>query len=110
MLLAKKSAGLSRPEIRDSLNLPPGGELTRNLDIASATPFDRGANTRNEISYWPDRQLTRIPRSAARAVHRGASRRLQATREYLARYGKPLALYSNRRAGSDRAESRGLKV
>jgi hypothetical protein len=61
LLLAKKSAGL-RPEIRDSLNLPPGGELTRNLDIASATPFDRGANTRNEISYWPDRQLTsRIP-------------------------------------------------
>lgn len=35
------------------MNLPPGGELTRNLDnlesagfIASVTPFDRGANTR----------------------------------------------------------------
>jgi len=52
-LLAKKSAGLSRAEIQDSLNLPPGGELTRNLDnlesagfITSVTPFDRGANTR----------------------------------------------------------------
>jgi uncharacterized protein len=52
-LLAKKTTGLSRAEIQDLLNLPPGGELTRNLDnlesagfISSVTPFDRGASAR----------------------------------------------------------------
>jgi AAA+ ATPase superfamily predicted ATPase len=52
-LLARKAAGLSRAEIQDALKLPPGGELTRNLNnlesagfISSVTPFDRDAHSR----------------------------------------------------------------
>ena len=48
-LLDAKPSGLSRAEIQDQLNLPAGGELTRNLEnlesagfIAACSPFDRG--------------------------------------------------------------------